>query len=315
MTRAIYEQLTRASRIKAQKIPNIVMMAQHKNIETAAESLAKVVHSLTPSELAEASSNMSILKSLDEGSTFISETLNDNTMIAIEKSFAIGSETDRAFMIKAGLEPVQVDGIILEVNRRLLETTINRTYQDGYNFSTRIWRAGKATQNDIKKVLDLGIANNRDPFQVARDIQTYVADGKVKLMKSYGKLKQGTAEFANRIPEDIDYRAMRIVKTETYTSLRDTELLSGEANPGTTGFYRWVLNVSRGNWECGCPDLASGGPYTFDTVPSNPHPNCSCYLQAVLRDQREFISDLQRWISGDSVPYLDDWAASYKYKR
>jgi hypothetical protein len=51
-------------------------------------------------------------------------------------------------------------------------------------------------------------------------------------------------------------------------------------------------------WLCGCEELATGGPYTKDTIPPYPHPNCDCMVRPRLKDHKEFMRDLKDYVKG-----------------
>ncbi len=198
--------------------------------------------------------------------------------------------------------------IVASINMRVIESFTTRAWSDGYTFSERVWggiRSGWL--EDVKMTVAAGIAQGRDPAKIARDIQIYTADGKVALAKRWGALERGTSEFAKRLPKEIDYRALRLVRTELYTSLQDASIRAGEANPACTGLFDWVLTIGRQHWGCGCEDLAAEGPYKADEVPTIPHPNCSCSVRPRLMDTADFVADLKKWMKGESVPYLDSW--------
>jgi hypothetical protein len=194
------------------------------------------------------------------------------------------------------------------INESIVRDMANRIYADGYTLSERIWRAATKYEQDIKDVILSGIAQGRDPIKIAKDIQVYVKDGKIALANRYGRLERGTVEFMKRIGNRVDYRALRLIRTELYTSVREATRQQGHNNPGATDEYDWILEAGRQNWDCRCPELASASPYKYQEVPSNPHPSCSCDLRPRLRDYRDFERDLKTWLDGGNVDYLDSWA-------
>ena len=200
--------------------------------------------------------------------------------------------------------------LVASVSSEVVSSLSSRLWSDGYTFSQRIW-GGDGVRGDwlesIKMTVASGIAQGRDPVKIARDIQVYTADGKVALLNRWGNLERGTAEFAKRIPKSIDYRAARLVRSELGASLQDAAVLSGEANPANDGLYDWVLQAGRQHWGCECEDLAAGGPYTEDNIPTYPHPQCGCSVRPRLRDSKEFLSDLTSWAQGGDVDYIDSW--------
>jgi hypothetical protein len=206
--------------------------------------------------------------------------------------------------------------MVAGMSSRVVESMTTRLWSDGYTFSERIW-GGEGVRGDwlerMKMVIAAGVAQGRDPVKIAKDIQVYTADGKIALGKRWGGLERGTAEFAKRIPGRLDWRAQRLVRSELSMSLQDAAVLAGEANPATTGEYDWVLQLGRQHWGCECEDLAAGGPYTAETIPTYPHSNCGCSVVPHLRDMIAFLADLKSWAKGGEVDYLDEWYKS-EYK-
>lgn len=193
------------------------------------------------------------------------------------------------------------------INERVIQNLVGRIYQNGYTFSETVWKTAESYQEQIKDVISAGIAQGRPVEKIARDVQVYVADGKVRLAQRFGKLERGTREFMNRIGNRVDYRALRLVRTELFTSVREASREQGHSNPGSTDLYDWVLEAGRQQWNCDCPSLADGGPYTYYQVPGTPHANCNCDVRPRLRDADDFVGDLKRWINGGQVDYLDTW--------
>ena len=193
------------------------------------------------------------------------------------------------------------------VNNRVLESLIGRIYQDGYTFSDRIWRIGQKYQDTIKDVISAGLAQNRDLIKVARDVQVYTADGKIALAKRFGKLERGSKEFMQRIGNRVDWRALRLVRSELYSSIQIADAEAGRVNPAAFDLYDWILEAGRQQWNCECESLALDGPYKYSEIPGYPHSNCSCIVRVRLRNGNDFESDLKRWVDGESVDYMDAW--------
>jgi hypothetical protein len=204
------------------------------------------------------------------------------------------------------VDQIVIGQIVSGVNDAVVQSVVNRVWQDGYTFSDRVWRIGRRYQEDIKKVLSAGLAQGRDVLDIARDIQVYTADGKLRLMQRYGELRRGTAEFTRRIPMKVDYRALRLVRTELYASLRDAGVQQGLANPACTKLWDWVRQSSR-DWGCECPDYARDGPYTLEALPSTPHSNCLCAVVPQLESLASFNGRLASWADGAPDVGLDEW--------
>ncbi|HUT43483.1 MAG TPA: hypothetical protein VMW95_04020 [Desulfobacterales bacterium] len=287
---------------------------------------------------------------------------------AIEKQLAIGAQDIMASIDKGVHGAVQTsteytsninvkyvydvmkkagaDGIITQagianiyqaVNHDVIASIVNRIYQDGYSFSTRVWRAGLSYQQSIRNVISVGLSQGRDVIKIARDLQTYIADGKMALasrfganmviirdgakridwkayLEKYGKEATVKAKaFMSRIGNKVDWRALRLVRSELYASLQGAAILQGRKNPAALDQYDWLLEKGRSHWNCGCPDIASGSPYKYENVPGYPHANCRCYIRPVLRNSTEFHDDLKKWLDNETVPYLDTWYAENSF--
>jgi hypothetical protein len=209
----------------------------------------------------------------------------------------------------SGLSTDRVSGDIMTkmyagVNTRLVELTYNRII-DGYNFYDRLgflrnnWAAG------IDSVITSGLAQNRDIIDIAKDLQKYARSGRAGLVKRYGKIARGTKKFIKRIPKNLDYRALRLARSELYISLQSAQAVQGRLNPAVR-LYNWNLTAGAAH-ECICPDLAADSPYEYNNIPNYPHPNCLCYITHRMIGRDQFVNDLLDWGNGIGVPYLDSW--------
>jgi hypothetical protein len=314
MTKQQYEKLTRQARDKIPTIENSVKKKIQTIYQKASDDLAERVASL-PAESFDLyiQTDLQLSLRLQQAADDIANALNSDLSTGVQQTAEKISAVNKKYLIETGFDAVQISTIIQDINTQAVTDMVNRVWQDGYSFSQRVWKIGAKYQDDIKTVLSAGFAQGRDPFQIAKDLQEYTVDGKTKLMKRYGKLQAGARDFTQRIPQNVDYRAIRLVRTEIYNSMRDVQVMGGEANPGCTGLYNWIRQFGAADYSCACPSLAAGSPYKADEIPSNPHPNCSCYIQAVLRNQTDFVNDLVKWKDGADIDYLDEWASKYGY--
>jgi hypothetical protein len=136
-------------------------------------------------------------------------------------------------------------------------------------------------------------------------LTVYVKNGKEALVKRYGEILRGSKEFIKRISGHIDWRAMRLARTELYTSIRESAKMQGHDNPAVKE-YSWNL-TSGGAYECVCPDLAANSPYVETMIPDAPHANCMCQIIPVIMSREKFVDDLIDWGKGISIPYIDNW--------
>lgn len=245
----------------------------------------------------------------------ITTAINNGTLDLMNAGVSVGSEINIDYLDDAldgitGL-PFTAKGIktaYLSVNEFVVQSTINRLFQDGYSFSERVWKIGEKYQEEMKDIIAQGLAMGRSSIDIAKDIQAYVKDGRIGLANRYGPgLERGTKEFLKRIGNRVDWRALRLARSELYMSLQDAAKEQGRLNPASTGMYEWINEANRQHWDCVCPDYSKNSPYTYEQVPGYPHSNCRCRIQAILRDQRKFQEDMQRWANGEQVDYIDEW--------
>ena len=205
------------------------------------------------------------------------------------------------------------------VNFRLLQEQATRIYADGFTFSDRVWNVfGKEGlpiglngdyQYRIKNLILTGEAQGRDVVKIADDIQEYILKGKDFVFKEgrYGKLVPGTAAYKARISKKVDWRALRLVRSEMAASLQLAGIAEGATNPGSTGLFDWVkvsgnpIDPDPARTANGkrCIDLQRDGPYDQDSIPVYNHPNCSCHVRPELKPQPDFVQELKDWSPGD----------------
>ena len=301
------------------KITQKAMTELRRTYIDAGELVAKAVResSLVDASSLDTQSLASIQSQLVKAAELIRDSAEDNSKKAVSAIVGRVGKIDETYFVSAiksagsTLSTVKIHNMVVAVNERVVENMTKRLWSDGYTFSTRIWDIGAGFQDDMKRVLSSGIAQGRDPVKIAADIEKYISGGKPVLMKRYGKLKAGTARFVRRIPQNVDYRAMRLVRTELYAALKEADVEAGKVNPGAEDLYDWIMNAGRADWDCDCPEYARNSPYAAAEVPTQPHPNCGCYIQPRLKDRREFVADLVKWTNGTSVEYLDRWKSEY----
>lgn len=254
----------------------------------------------------------SIEDQLRREAAFITELLDKNIQYSVNQGASLITSTDLAYM-KAAFERAGAEladdvlaRIFVGVNNKVLTNMVTRVYKDGYTYSQRIWKVGENYQYRIKQILTEGIASNRDIIKIAKDLQVYVKSGRQALAKRYGGLEKGTPEWIKRMPKNLEYNSLRLVRSELYASLQDTAKITGRANPGCNNLYDWKKNTAE-KWACKCEEYEKKSPYKYEDIPGYPHPNCLCSINPRLKNGNDFVKDLKSWVKGDSVPYLDAW--------
>jgi hypothetical protein len=318
MTNAQYKRLYLASRRNASRITRTIINRLKDTYEDAALLVARQVRNAELAGLSDLTirSWRNIQFSLQEGALMITDRLERLLNQGLIKSTGVITSIDETYLIdiirenNININTISINNIFTGVNQSVLLSTINRIYENGYTYSQRIWNVGLNYQEQITKLITSDLAIGRDLVQTARDIEVYVQAGRRGLAKRWGDLLAGNTDWLRRIGKNIDYNALRIIRSELYASLQSAAVLDGQANPGATGWYEWIRQNSI-DWGCNCPDNAAGSPYPLNDLPSYDHPNCLCRIVSVLRTRAEFVDDLKRWSEGESVGYLDEWNNDY----
>jgi hypothetical protein len=239
----------------------------------------------------------------------VDEVIRNNILFASRRV----TQIDEQYFIDA-LKDAHIRGLttgarnlFVSIDDKLITSLYSRITQSGYTYAESIWYASMDYQDQMRQVIQLGLSQGRDFIKIAGDLNVYTKDGKLKLFKRIGKLQRGTQEFKKRIRTQVDYRSLRILRSELYASLQDASKLSGYYNPGCNGLYDWYKTIAE-DFDCPCPEYEAGSPYELNNVPSYPHPNCSCIVRPRLRDRKEFVNDLVSWKNGAQIDYLNNWS-------
>ncbi len=244
-----------------------------------------------------------INQQLQAGADLVSQATEELTPALVSEAYGNFAAVDEDALMDAVslagksdvITAAGVRSLTAAVNIELLAATANRVYTDGYTFSERIWKTFDLSgapigvngdyQYRIKNLILTGQAQGRDAVDIAKDIQVYITDGKSAVFTAgrYGQLIPGTGEYKNRISGTVDWRALRLARSELYASLQMGQIADGLLNPGSDG-YDWVKNAgnpidpdgSRNASGRRCIDIANGSPYTYDQIQSfgYQHPNC-----------------------------------------
>ncbi|MDR1588209.1 MAG: hypothetical protein LBS57_12200, partial [Treponema sp.] len=99
----------------------------------------------------------------------------------------------------------------------------------------------------------------------------------------------------------IDYRTMRIMRTETAVALNERQEAIARNSDICTGQVDWILQKGRDGWNCKCAEYARGGPYYVDNLPAPIplHPNCNCQLRPRLKTDEEIREEFHRSVAAE----------------
>lgn len=185
----------------------------------------------------------------------------------------------------------------------------------GFTLSSSIWKIVSRFETQIMAIVEGGLNQGRDGRDISGDLMAYIIGGPDAVLGRWGNLLPGTGEYIARLgTAGVDYRAMRLVRSEMYSSMQEDAVSSGRANPAGNGLFDWILQAGRIDWPCDCPSLADGGPYEAEDVPDYPHPSCGCTVAVQLIDHDDFVNSLADFVAGrdtQGAQAIEDWAQKF----
>lgn len=342
MTQAEYIRNYRLAHAKNGRLVVRTQKELQKVFQEAAKLASDQVRKTTAAGLSDLTSTAweQINRQLLLGADLIAEATEEVIPIRIGEAYQNLLNVDTKYIMDAvdvaGVSEITRKGIQnmgIAVNINLLNIQANRIYSDGYTFSDRVWSPITYLAKDeitqlptsvhgdyqfrMKNLILTGQAQGRDVIDIAEDLDEYVIKGKDYVFKParYGKLVPGTGQYKKRITKRIDWRALRLIRSEMNNSLQEAGIEEGILNPAATGLYDWVKTIgnpidedgSRNSSGLRCIDLDRLSPYTESEIPSYQHSNCSCSVRPRLMNQKDFVSDLASWVPGRGPEYLDKW--------
>jgi hypothetical protein len=232
----------------------------------------------------------------------------------------------------AGFASMGITGYRKDASGKIIWDTlaVEFMFRKRYDLSKRVWAAINENEQTIFEIVRTGQARGRDIKDIAKDLEIYIKDsqnGAERVMGRWGKLKPAglpadadlrtkpylaireqvslsQMAYRKRLGKGgIDYRTLRIMRTETAAQLGDRQAEIARDTDISTGEVDWILHKGRDGWNCGCAKMAAGSPYNIndsDFVPPPLHPNCDCVLRPRLKSDEEILREVQAEHHGDS---------------
>jgi len=115
----------------------------------------------------------------------------------------------------------------------------------------------------------------------------------LKTKRGTPKLPAAVKQYATRLGKaGLDYRTIRIARTETTAMLADEQTAIAENSDISSGLMDFVMDRGRDHWNCSCERYAEQNPWRVDD-PDRPeipvHPSCMCQWVPRLKTDDEII--------------------------
>lgn len=291
-----------------------------KSIKAAyAEAGRKVADAIREGELVDGALSFTTQQAVDrailEGSAAIGEALRDGVPALVYGAAGLYAAIETEFLTDAlgSAGKLTADGIakmFSKTSESAVLRSLNTVGADGRIFWGRVPNVSKYFGDDVVNLVRASIDHGRDLGKIASDINKYVKDGKAGTIHRWGDIiEPDSAQLLKRVPEHVDYRALRLARTELGRGIEATNLANGLANPGAIDLFDWV-RVNSIDWGCTCPTNQANGPYKAADYPSDRHPNCFCFPRVHLKNGTDFRNDLRAWANGEANADLDAWYQS-----
>lgn len=196
--------------------------------------------------------------------------------------------TNKRWLNSLGLDTSSFEYRFTSEKKRALTNVITgQIYKDKGGLSNRVWKIGQGHERDLQNIIAKGIALNKNPYDIAKDIEKYV-NPKYKLPWS-GIIKDKDGNVI-RFPvsnKKVDYNAMRLVRTTLQHTYQEALIEMTKGNPFVNG-YLWI---AAGNHPCPVCLDRDGTIYPVDKVPYD-HPNGMCDIEPVI-DKQKAMEDIK----------------------
>jgi hypothetical protein len=216
-----------------------------------------------------------------------------------------------------------VDGVYEPQLRILLNVAEEYLYGDSLNLSNRIWQVEQEAREGIRTAIMNGVQNKSSAWDIAKQLEQYLGAGadcpRWTSTRLYGRTKSdiaggdttGLLSGADCNGSGVSYNALRLARTELQKihSLATDRMMAQQP---------WVeqeqvkTSPSHGKPD-ECDAAASGGDngdgiYPVGTIELPIHPNCLCYKDAVLMDEKEFSARMKDWLNGGEWVEMDQYS-------
>lgn len=208
---------------------------------------------------------------------------------------------------EAGVDTVPFIKSMEFSRKRAIQTSFARSHEDGLKLSERIWNIGQHNKKIMSDIVRAGAGE--DVVTVARSLESYVKKGKTSIAANYPNMIK---RMESRIPANLDYKALRLARTELTAAYGEGVIASAKATP-VVKYVKWVISSSHPRKDI-CDTNANGGPngngiYEAMSCPIYPaHPNCICTLQPAPENTTVVVDKLKAWLKNpQSQPEIEEW--------
>lgn len=242
-------------------------------------------------------------KDIKELNRILKKDIEDSMLESAK--YAVNIQTDFFYLmdIKYKLNSKETfSNMFSKIPKQVVEELISgEFYKDGKGLSHRIWFNEKKANADFDYIIQKGLAEKKNVYELAKDLSNYV-NPSAKREWDFNKIYPG-------VSKNIEYNSFRLAVTSISHAYQLSMQRSCKANPFVEGIQWHTSNSHRG--PCSLCQEREGHVYEVDKLPLD-HPNGICYFTPVITESMEEIGEeLHDWLYGGSNSKLDDWYKEY----
>jgi hypothetical protein len=259
-----------------------------------------------------------LLAELEQQLAAVETALNLETMALLQRGIVATAreQAGASFRADSAIAPLYAAQPVQRLVQGAAEVEaaawLTRVGNDGLQLSDRVWRVGRQYTDEIEHVLEEAIISGQSARDVSRELLARVAPiGGLRQTRPETQEGLGIQRFRQGAP--LDWRALRLARTEINSAAREATVMTNRTNP----FYRGVRwRRSNNLYPCHiCDDLEQGGPAgdgfypePDEPTPAASHPNCMCVILPDYGDRQDVVDRLIAWGNDPtSQPELEQW--------
>lgn len=198
---------------------------------------------------------------------------------------------------------------------RALQAASERTMPDRLTLSQRVWRLENGGLQQIQGTLAGAYAERTNAYDLAARLEAQLGANqdlprwtstRLYRMTPTDRMndERGLLRGEENRGRGIAYNALRLARTEIQYANVYNHIEIARHTPWTTG--KKVRLSPQHPVSDVCDGLAEGGPYAVQDVIIPAHPNCLCYEEYVVMEDKLFAQQVRGWLDGSNT-FLDDY--------
>ena len=271
---------------KLREIKDRIYKSQERKIRAIYKKIAneiyeEVYEGITEEELRELKRN--IEDNIKKANKEIEAVINNNIKKIVSSTTLVHKNFLNEVDLKYGTSiSNEYDKDTSKIEYKIIkDISKGKIYKDNRTLNKRIWIHNKKAIKDINHIVNTGIKNKTNVYNIAKDLEKYV--------NPYEKKDFNWKKVYPNSNLKVDYNAQRLARTSITHAYQEAYIESVKVNP----LIEYIeYNAAHNSRVCSLCSVRDGKRFKPDDVPLD-HPNGNCYLTSVMPDDlTDRIADL-----------------------